>query len=66
METDKLADEFKIYQLLSDDDIDQRTWKEAKENNFIRMDIIWSYLFKKENCDGSKTFEYLNKLLNLF
>lgn len=63
-ELDIMSVEFSKYQLLNDEDIDEAIWKEAKEENgHYRMDIIWGFLFKKKNADGSLCFKYLSQVV---
>lgn len=63
-EFDMLADEFSTYQLLEDTDVDEEVWKEATDGEgFVRMDVIWGCLLKKQNVDSSKTFKTLSKVV---
>ena len=63
-EIDIMTEEFIKFQILNDEDIDKQIWEQAKdENDHFRMDIIWGFLFKKTNADGSSSFKYLSKVV---
>ena len=62
--------EFIQYKLLKDDEIDEKIWNQTtvtvdEKNNikFVRVDVIWSFLFQKRQNDGNLCFNYLKRII---
>jgi len=70
-QTDKLQEEFTMYQLLDRSVIPDTIWQQAlvredgegdDRKQYFRMDVIWAYLMGLKSNDGTLAFELLSRV----